>query len=304
MKTGVSYERMHRNFKGESTYLAELDAHFPELTVGETLAFATKTRETTAATGDSSNAQPRDRLGGSSVISREITSLFDLDNAYNTPVGNAMIRGISGGEKRRTSIAEVFIGNAQFQYWDNSTRGLDSSTALRFIQTQREATTSLRTTVVMSLYQASEAMYEVCVNLQFSRCQTPSPGGLSRTLSDVGSVAQTFDKVMLLYEGRQIYFGPVDSAAAYFHELGFARPSRATTADFLTSLTNPSERVIRDDCDQSRVPRSPDDFARLWAQSAQAQKLVDQIDAFNAKYPATIAQPSSELRYASAGCAL
>jgi ABC-type multidrug transport system ATPase subunit len=169
---------MHRNFKGESTYLAELDAHFPELTLGETLAFAAKTTETAAAVGDS-NAQPNgDRLSGSSIMSREVASLFDLDKAYSTPVGNAMIRGISGGEKRRTSIAEVFIGSAQFQFWDNSTRGLDSSTALRFIQTQRQVTTSLRTTVVMSLYQASEAMYEVCQMPSVSRRQTLSPGSI------------------------------------------------------------------------------------------------------------------------------
>ncbi|KAI2472348.1 hypothetical protein F4781DRAFT_438557 [Annulohypoxylon bovei var. microspora] len=38
-------------------------------------------------------------------------------------VGNAMLRGISGGEKRRASLAEVFVGSAQFQCWDNSTGG-------------------------------------------------------------------------------------------------------------------------------------------------------------------------------------
>lgn len=48
-----------------------------------------------------------------------------------------MIRGVSGGEKRRTSLAEAFLGDAQLRCWDNSTRGLDSCTALRFVQLNR-----------------------------------------------------------------------------------------------------------------------------------------------------------------------
>jgi ABC-type multidrug transport system ATPase subunit len=72
-----------------------------------------------------------------------------------------MIRGLSGGEKRRTSIAEAFVGGAQFQCWDNSTRGIDSSTARRFIELLRSSTRSRQSTAVMSLYQASETMFKV-----------------------------------------------------------------------------------------------------------------------------------------------
>ncbi|KAL2291221.1 hypothetical protein FJTKL_13860 [Diaporthe vaccinii] len=131
--------------------------------------------------------------------------MFRLEGAYETKVGNAIIRGISGGEKRRTSIAEAFVARAQFQCWDNSTRGLDSFTARRVIDLLRASTSSNQSTVAVSLYQASEGMYK------------------------------SFDKVMLLYEGRQIYFGPIESAASYMISL-----ERASTADFLTSMTNPN----------------------------------------------------------------
>lgn len=138
--------------RGQRIYLAELDVHFPELTVGETLAFATSART-------SSN-----RLNGTTLrnIAHMVTTLFHLDDAYNTQIGDAMIRGVSGGEKRRTSLAEAFIADAEFQFWDNSTRGLDSSTALHFIKTLREWSHTRHFSVAMSLYQASEAMYEVC----------------------------------------------------------------------------------------------------------------------------------------------
>jgi ABC-type multidrug transport system ATPase subunit len=95
---------------------------------------------------------------------------------------------------------------------------------------------------------------------------------------------QQFDKVTLLYEGRQIYFGPVGSAATYFQELGFEKPERATIADFLTSLTNPAERVIRDG-HEDRVPRSAEEFANTWNQSPEARKLIEEIDAFDVAHP-------------------
>lgn len=41
---GISREMMHKNFRGECIYQAEVDAHFPQLTVGQTLDFAARAR--------------------------------------------------------------------------------------------------------------------------------------------------------------------------------------------------------------------------------------------------------------------
>ncbi|XDG05108.1 hypothetical protein ABKA04_004723 [Annulohypoxylon sp. FPYF3050] len=240
---GISYKQMHRDFKGESIYLAELDAHFPELTLGQTLTFAASTREI----GENSNIASR-------KTGRAVATLFGLSGAFDTKMGNALIRGVSGGETRRTSIAEALISGAQLQCWDNSTRGLDSATAQRFIELLRRSTTALRSTAIMSIYQASEAMYH------------------------------SFDKVTVLYEGHQIYFGPVESAVDYFHNLGFSKLNRATTADFLTSITNPAERIIREGW-EDRVPRSPQEFAVAWKQSICAKQLLEEIDAFESAHP-------------------
>ncbi|KAF2805347.1 uncharacterized protein BDZ99DRAFT_511345 [Mytilinidion resinicola] len=249
---GLSYKQMHDSFKGECIYMAELDVHFPELTVGQTLAFAAMTRE-----GDGF------RKEGSQHISQNVVSLFSLGQSINTQVGNAMIRGVSGGEKKRTSIAEAFVSGGQIQCWDNSTRGLDSSTALQFIQLLRAATDALQSTVLMSIYQASEL-------------------GLKLTLISI---------VTLLYEGRQIYFGLVTEAVEYFVNLGFIKPSRATTADFLTSLSNSAERFVREGY-EDRVPRSAEEFATRWVHSPQARALREQIDVFNSVHPPTQTQLS------------
>lgn len=41
---GISMEQMHKDFRGECMYQAEVDVHFPQLTVGQTLEFAARAR--------------------------------------------------------------------------------------------------------------------------------------------------------------------------------------------------------------------------------------------------------------------
>lgn len=90
--------------------------------------------------------------------------------------------------------------------------------------------------------------------------------------------------MLLLYEGRQIYFGPTSYATRYFTDMGYECPARQTTADFLTSLTNPAERIIRPGYEQL-VPRSPDEFADQWRMSQQRAALLQDIAAFQLRYP-------------------
>ncbi|KAF5673927.1 ABC transporter CDR4 [Fusarium circinatum] len=99
-----------------------------------------------------------------------------------------------------------------------------------------------------------------------------------------GERKREFDKVLLLYEGRQIFFGPTSQATQYFTTMGFECPPRQTTADFLTSLTNPSERIVRPGF-ENKVPRSPDEFADEWRMSQHRASLLNDIAAFDIQYP-------------------
>ena len=65
---------------------------------------------------------------------RMILKIFWLEHTVNTKVGNEFFRGVSGGEKKRVSIAEAMITRASTQCWDTSTRGLDASTALESVE--------------------------------------------------------------------------------------------------------------------------------------------------------------------------
>lgn len=165
-----------------------------------------------------------------------------------------MSRGVSGGERKRVSIAENMLCGTPLQCWDNSTRGLDSSTALEFVKSLRVHADYLSSTPIVAIYQASQAIYDI------------------------------FDKVIVLYEGRQIYFGRASDAKRFFVDMGFYCPDRQTTADFLTSLTSPSERKIRDGYEHL-VPRTPDEFAARWKDSMDRKQLLGEIDAYQQEFP-------------------
>lgn len=97
-------------------------------------------------------------------------------------------------------------------------------------------------------------------------------------------IFQLFDKVTVLYDGRQIYFGPVDAAASYFESLGFQRAPRQTTPDFLTSMTSPSERTVKMGF-ENIAPRTAEEFAQEWQTSAQRQKLLAEIEEYYQDHP-------------------
>ena len=57
------------------------------------------------------------------------------------------------------------IAGSPLQCWDNSTRGLDSATALKFVQTLRTSTELTGATALVTLYQASQSIYDVRLSI-------------------------------------------------------------------------------------------------------------------------------------------
>ncbi|KAJ6011707.1 hypothetical protein N7522_002062 [Penicillium canescens] len=244
---GVSSKEMHTYFRGEAIFAGENDVHFPMLSVRDTLAFAAHARA------------PRELPAGlkaeefSMLVRDVIMAMFGISHTANTVVGNDFVRGISGGERKRVSIAEASLSDAALQCWDNSTRGLDSANAVEFCRTLRTATELLQSTVLVSLYQAPQEAYHL------------------------------FDKVTVLYEGRQIFFGQTSEARTYFEELGFECPERQTTPDFLTSMTSQKERLVRPGFEDT-APRTATEFEERWKKSHQHQQLMLRIEAYESKF--------------------
>ena len=95
------------------TFSLQVDKHFPHLTVGQTLEFAAATRA------------PQVRYAGmgraefSRYVAQVVMAVCGLTHTYNTKVGNDFIRGVSGGERKRVSIAEMMVAGSSIGAWDN-----------------------------------------------------------------------------------------------------------------------------------------------------------------------------------------
>ena len=105
-------EEVATNYRGDVQYSPEDDVHFPTLTVEETIRFAAKTR-TPHARADGESRQ--DHIESITDI---LTTVFGLRHVRKTLVGDAGIRGISGGEKKRVSISEALACRSLINCWD------------------------------------------------------------------------------------------------------------------------------------------------------------------------------------------
>ncbi|KAF5626367.1 multidrug resistance CDR1 [Fusarium tjaetaba] len=176
---------------------------------GNTIGFATATK-----LPGTRPEHLQDKSAYASQTTDAILSSLAISHTKDTMVGNEFIRGVSGGERKRVSVAEVMATQAPVQCWDNSRRGLDASGALDFVLVLRRSADEEHKTIIAILYQAGNGIVDL------------------------------FDKVLVLSEGREIYYGPATDARKYFEDMGFVYAPGANVADFLTAVAVPTERTI------------------------------------------------------------
>ncbi|CAI4337228.1 ASN_collapsed_G0009230.mRNA.1.CDS.1 [Saccharomyces cerevisiae] len=244
---GIPQEEMMKRYKADVIYNGELDVHFPYLTVKQTLDFAIACKTPALRVNNVSKKEY--------IASRRdlYATIFGLRHTYNTKVGNDFVRGVSGGERKRVSIAEALAAKGSIYCWDNATRGLDASTALEYAKAIRIMTNLLKSTAFVTIYQASENIYE------------------------------TFDKVTVLYSGKQIYFGLIHEAKPYFAKMGYLCPPRQATAEFLTALTDPNGFHLIKPGYENKVPRTAEEFETYWLNSPEFAQMKKDIVAYKEK---------------------
>lgn len=243
-------ETFSKRYRGEAVYNQEDDIHHPTLTVGQTLGFALDTKVPGKRPGGLSKAEFKNK------VITTMLKMFNIEHTMNTIVGNPFVRGVSGGERKRVSIAEMMITSGTVLAWDNSTRGLDASTALDYAKSLRIMTNIYKTTTFVSLYQASENIY------------------------------RQFDKVLVIDDGRQVYFGPATEARNYFEGLGFREKPRQTTPDFLTGCTDEFERDYADGRSADNAPHDPDTLAKAFLESNISKQLTGEMETYRQKLDA------------------
>ena len=129
-----------------------------------------------------------------------ILDLLGLSQCKDSLVGGWMRRGISGGERKRTSIGYELITEPSVLLLDEPTSGLDSSTSKRIIQLLRKEA-QRGVTIMATIHQPSSDIFMM------------------------------FDKVIVLSEGYTIYTGPPLEVRPYFEKFGLKMSNYSNPAD-------------------------------------------------------------------------
>ncbi|KAG0561906.1 hypothetical protein KC19_9G102300 [Ceratodon purpureus] len=141
-----------------------------------------------------------------------IIKILGLEVCADIVVGSDMLRGISGGQKKRVTTGEMIVGPKKTLFMDEISTGLDSSTTFQIVKSIRDFVHLLDGTVLMALLQPAPETFEL------------------------------FDDIILLAEGHIVYMGPPQDSVAFFESEGFILPERKGIADFLQEVTSKKDQ--------------------------------------------------------------
>ncbi|RNF00480.1 ATP-binding cassette protein subfamily G, member 4 [Trypanosoma rangeli] len=151
----------------------------------------------------------------SEKIVNEVITRLHLTECQHTILGiPGILKGVSGGERKRTSVGTELATNPCVMLLDEPTTGLDSVNALRVGQMLRDLAKKDMRTVIATVHSPSSELFDI------------------------------FDDLLLLAKGHVIYHGPTADAVAYFSTLGYQVPPRTNPSEyFMNVLQLPEEEL-------------------------------------------------------------
>lgn len=221
------------NFKCNSGYVVQDDVVMGTLTVRENLQFSAALRLPTTMT----NHEKNERIN---MVIQEL----GLDKVADSKVGTQFIRGVSGGERKRTSIAMELITDPSILFLDEPTTGLDSSTANAVLLLLKRMSKQGRT-IIFSIHQPRYSIFKL------------------------------FDSLTLLASGRLMFHGPAREALGYFASIGYNCEPYNNPADFFLDVINgDSSAVVLSRADRDEGAQEPEEPPE------KDTPLIDKLAAF------------------------
>ncbi|KAG7941932.1 hypothetical protein I3843_16G073600 [Carya illinoinensis] len=187
---------------GTAAYVTQDENLIGTLTVRETISYSAQLR-----LPDKMPWSEKQALVEGTIIE------MGLQDCADTVIGNWHLRGISGGERRRVSIALEILMRPRLLFLDEPTSGLDSASAFFVTQTLSGLSRDGRT-VIASIHQPSSQVFEL------------------------------FDRLCLLSGGKTVYFGEACEAYEFFAQAGFPCPALRNPSDhFLRCVNSDFDKV-------------------------------------------------------------
>ena len=179
-------------------YVDQVDAHMALLSVQETIEFA-------------------HRMSSKHYDQKRVTDtieLLGLNECKDTILGNAFIRGVSGGQRRRVTIGEMLVSDASVLFLDEFTNGLDTATSEDIARGLKQWCRKTNGSIVCTLQQPTPGLYE------------------------------TFDEIVILREGQVVFHGPRENVIPYFDAMGYHCPDDVDLCDFIIDVLSQPRLVI------------------------------------------------------------
>ncbi|OQE29127.1 hypothetical protein PENFLA_c004G05346 [Penicillium flavigenum] len=220
-----------RNFQRVTSYVEQEDVLIGSLTVQETLKFA-------ADLSLPSSVSKRERMDRI----RTLLEAFGIQNQANTLVGTPIRKGISGGQKRRVSVASQLITNPKILFLDEPTSGLDSTASFEVMSYAKELARANNLLIIASIHQPSTTTFNL------------------------------FDKLLLLSAGKTCYFGAISAVDSYFSGIGYPIPAQTNPAEFILD-------TVSSDFASSKEEDRVGVIQTAWANSSEVKSLERQVSA-------------------------
>ncbi|XP_027333867.1 pleiotropic drug resistance protein 3-like isoform X1 [Abrus precatorius] len=251
-----------------SAYISQYDLHIPEMTVRETIDFSARCQGVGSRADIVAEITRREKEEGiipdpdidtyMKAISVEgqsenlqteyVLKILGLDICADILVGDALDRGISGGQKKRLTTGEMIVGPIKTLFMDEISTGLDSSTTFQIVTCLQQLVHITDATAVLSLLQPAPETFEL------------------------------FDDLVLMAEGKIVYHGPRSQALQFFKDCGFWCPERKGVADFLQEVISKKDQRqywYRTDIPYTYV--SVDEFSQIFRTSYWGRMLNDEL---------------------------
>lgn len=200
----VNGRPVNKNFKRIAGYVMQDDKMLGTFTVKEHLMYVAEFRLPSGMP----RSQKEERVNA-------VMEELGIAHIANSRIGTDMTRGISGGERRRLSIASELVTDPSILFLDEPTSGLDSYNAHSLMQTLSALAKKKNRTIITTIHQPRSNIYFM------------------------------FDNVILLAQGELVYYGPAIHAIDYFKSLGHECPRNYNPADFIVDLVELQSKNIR-----------------------------------------------------------